>query len=319
MYRKGSVNRPNEEPYRAGIYAGLSVERRKNSIFDSIDNQLILLRSYVKNAPYLTPAKEYTDSSRTDTGLARQGFFRMVIDALTGEIDCIIAKDFSKFGGYCPETDEYLKKILPSVGIRVIVITDENDNINADKVDDGAAISLERLVNEAYKETVSKIISTAIRMKQRQGKFMGSQAPYGYMKNPEDKHHLIIDPEAGPIVVRIFECGAKGMGNREIARMLNEDDVASPARYRYEKGLTGNKKYAHSLWNVSTIAVMLANPIYIGDMGQSTQRTDMNMSTQECQPQKLEHIYVSGTHEPIVCRELFKQVQARIGERQQKG
>lgn len=165
---------------------------------------------------------------------------------------------------------------------------------------------------------MSKKISTAIDIKQRQGKFIGSRAPYGYRKSPEDRNQLIVDKEASPVVARIFECKAAGMGNGAIARMLNGEGIASPMRYKYEKGLTKNKRYADGLWNDSTIAAIILNPVYIGDMEQGIQKEAMYMGIKKHKPEKSERIYVAGTHEPIVSRELFDKVQELVEERKQK-
>ena len=121
-----------------------------------------------------------------------------------------------------------------------------------------------------------------------------------------------------PVVVRIFECKARGMGNASIAKMLNEEGIVSPMRYKYEKGLTKNKRYAESLWNDGTIAAMIVNPVYIGDMEQGIQKEAMYMGIRKHKPQKSGRIYVEGTHEPILSRELFDRVQNLIEERKQK-
>ena len=165
---------------------------------------------------------------------------------------------------------------------------------------------------------MSKKISTAIDIKQRQGKFIGCRAAYGYMKSPEDKNQLIVDREVSHIVVRIFECKAEGMGNGSIAKMLNDEGIASPMRYKYEKGLTKNKRYAESLWNDGTIATMIVNPVYIGDMEQGTQKEAMHMGIKKHRIKKEDRIYVPGTHEPVVSRELFDRVQKLVEERKQK-
>ena len=108
------------------------------------------------------------------------------------------------------------------------------------------------------------------------------------------------------------------MGNASIAKMLNEEGIASPMRYKYEKGLTKNGRYADSLWNDGTIAAMIVNPVYIGDMEQGIQKEAMYMGIQKHKPQKSGRIYVEGTHEPILSRELFDKVQNLIEERKQK-
>lgn len=304
--------------YRTAVYARLSVEDSKNPDCDTIENQLSLVRNYVESKPYLRQTAEYIDNGVSGTRFDRPEFMRMVADMRAGEIDCIVVKDLSRLGRNYLEAGDYLEKIFPFFGVRFIAVTDGYDSINPNTAEDGLIVSLKNLINEAYAKDMSKKISTAIDIKQRQGKFIGSRAAYGYMKSPEDKNQLIVDREVSGIVVRIFECKARGMGNASIAKMLNEEGTASPMRYKYEKGLTKNKRYAESLWNDGTIAAMIVNPVYIGDMEQGIQKEAMYMGIRKHKPQKSGRIYVEGTHEPILSRELFDRVQELVEERKQK-
>ena len=304
--------------YRTAAYARLSVEDSKNPDCDTIENQLSLVRNYIEEKPYLTQTAEYIDNGVSGTRFDRPEFTRMVNDMRAGKIDCIVVKDLSRLGRNYIETGDYLEKIFPFFGIRFIAVTDGYDSITSSAADDGLIVPLKNLINEAYAKDMSKKISTSLSIKQRQGKFIGSRAAYGYMKSPEDKNQLVIDREASPVVARIFECKAAGMGNGAIARMLNEEGIASPMRYKYEKGLIKNQRYADSLWNDGTIAAMIINPVYIGDMEQGTQKEVMHMGIKKYKPQKSERIYVAGTHEPIIDRKLFNKVQELAGERKQK-
>ena len=316
---KDAVNPAQEmKVYRTAAYARLSVEDSKNPDCDTIENQLSLVRDYIASRPYLTQTAEYIDNGVSGTRFDRPEFTRMVNDMRAGEIDCIVVKDLSRLGRNYLETGDYLEKIFPFFGIRFIAVTDGYDSTASSAADDGLIVPLKNLINEAYAKDMSKKISTAIDIKQRQGKFIGCRAPYGYQKSPEDKNQLIVDKEASPVVVRIFECKAAGMGKGAIARMLNEEGIASPMRYKYEKGLTQNRRYADVLWNDSTIAAIILNPVYIGDMEQGIQKEAMYMGIKKHKPEKSGRIYVAGTHEPIVNRELFDQVQELVEERKQK-
>lgn len=304
--------------YRTGIYTRLSVEDSKNPGCDTIENQLSLVRNYIEGRPYLVRTAEYVDNGVTGTRFDRPEFMRMIEDVRAGEIDCIVVKDLSRFGRNYLETGEYLEKILPFFGTRFIAVTDGYDSAESNVTEDGLIIPLKNLINEAYAKDMSKKISTALNVKQRQGKFIGCRAAYGYMKSPEDKNLLVVDREVSHVVLRIFECKAKGMGNASIAKMLNGEGIASPMRYKYEKGLMKNKRFADSLWNDGTIAAMVVNPVYIGDMEQGTQKEAMYMGIRKYRPRKSERIYVEGTHEPVVSRELFDKVQKLVEERKQR-
>lgn len=304
--------------YRTAVYARLSVEDSKNPDCDTIENQLSLVRNYIESKPYLRQTAEYIDNGVSGTRFDRPEFMRMVADMRAGEIDCIVVKDLSRLGRNYLEAGDYLEKIFPFFGVRFIAVTDGYDSINPNTADDGLIVPLKNLINEAYAKDMSKKVSTAIDIKQRQGKFIGCRAAYGYMKSPEDKNLLIVDREVSHIVVRIFECKAEGMGNGSIAKMLNDEGIASPMRYKYEKGLTKNKRYAESLWNDGTIATIIVNPVYIGDMEQGTQKEAMHMGIKKHRIKKEDRIYVAGTHEPVVSRELFDKVQELVEERKQQ-
>ena len=318
MQNAGVQAKTEMKLYRTAVYARLSVEDSKNPDCDTIENQLSLVRNYIESKPYLRQTAEYIDNGVSGTRFDRPEFMRMVADMRAGEIDCIVVKDLSRLGRNYLEAGDYLEKIFPFFGVRFIAVTDGYDSINPNTADDGLIVPLKNLINEAYAKDMSKKISTAIDIKQRQGKFIGCRAAYGYMKSPEDKNLLIVDREVSHIVVRIFECKAEGMGNGSIAKMLNDEGIASPMRYKYEKGLTKNKRYAESLWNDGTIATMIVNPVYIGDMEQGIQKEAMHMGIKKHIIKKEDRIYVAGTHEPVVSRELFDKVQELVEERKQQ-
>lgn len=110
---------------------------------------------------------------------SRPEFMRMVADMRAGEIDCIVVKDLSRLGRNYLEAGDYLEKIFPFFGVRFIAVTDGYDSINPNTAEDGLIVPLKNLINEAYAKDMSKKISTAIDIKQRQGKFIGSRAAYG--------------------------------------------------------------------------------------------------------------------------------------------
>ncbi|MCI8938225.1 MAG: recombinase family protein [Lachnospiraceae bacterium] len=309
--------------YHTAIYLRLSredgdVAEGNRLVSNSISNQKALIMDFLKSHTEIEVHSVYADDGYSGVNFDRPEFMRMVADMRAGEIDCIVVKDLSRLGRNYLEAGDYLEKIFPFFGVRFIAVTDGYDSINPNTAEDGLIVPLKNLINEAYAKDMSKKISTAIDIKQRQGKFVGSRAAYGYMKSPEDKNQLIVDREVSGIVVRIFECKARGMGNASIAKMLNEEGIASPMRYKYEEGLTKNKRYAESLWNDGTIAAMIVNPVYIGDMEQGIQKEAMYMGIRKHKPQKSGRIYVEGTHEPILSRELFDKVQKLIEERKQK-
>lgn len=307
-----------ENIYRTALYARLSVEDSKTPDSDTIENQVNLLREYVKDKPHLQVTEEFVDNGVTGTRFDRPEFTRMIGCMRKGEIDCIIVKDLSRLGRNYLEAGDYLEKIFPFFGVRFIAVTDGYDSLFSKPSEDGLIVPLKNLINEAYAKDVSKKIETAIAIKQDKGEFVGSHAPYGYRKSPENKNRLVVDDEVRQVVVNIFEWKAAGLGYAAIARKLNEAGVPSPSRYRYLKGLTRNPRFENVRWGDSTIQCILTNPVYMGDMEQGLTKRAIHKGISFQRVAKEERPYVYNTHEPIVSRELYGRVSSLLEEGRRK-
>ena len=120
-----------------------------------------------------------------------------------------------------------------------------------------------------YARDISRKINGSLEILRREGKFLGSLAPYGYNKSPEDKHKLVIDPVAAAVMRNIFTWLLEGWSDYKIARHLNNEGIPAPGRYRFEQGILKSKKAENSrLWCRSFISRMVRNPVYTGDMVQ---------------------------------------------------
>ena len=214
--------------YRTALYARLSADEHCRAEGTTIDNQLYLLREYVKDKPYLQVVDEYYDDGVTGTKFDRPDFNRMIADMRAGKIDCIIVKDLSRLGRNYLEAGDYLEKIFPFFGIRFVAITDGYDSSCPNLTEDGLIVPLKNLINDIYAKDLSRKVSSAFLMKQKQGKFIGMSAPYGYMKSPEDHNKLIVDEDVREIVWNIFHWRAEGESLTTIARRLNDCDIPCP-------------------------------------------------------------------------------------------
>lgn len=300
--------------YRTALYARLSADEHCRAEGTTIENQLYLLRDYVKDKPYLQVVDEYYDDGVTGTKFDRPDFNRMIADMRAGKIDCIIVKDLSRLGRNYLEAGDYLEKIFPFFGIRFIAITDGYDSSCPNLTEDGLIVPLKNLINDIYAKDLSRKVSSAFLMKQKQGKFIGMSAPYGYMKSPEDHNKLIVDEDVREIVWNIFHWRADGESLTTIARRLNDYDIPCPTRYKYLRGWVKSVRSKSGLWTVSTLARVLENPVYIGDMEQGIARTALYKGMKTTRMPVEERIYVKNTHEPIVEREIFD----KINEQRQK-
>lgn len=294
--------------YRTALYARLSAEEYKRSAGTTIENQLCLLREYVKDKPYLQVEGEYLDDGVSGTRFDRPDFMRMVGDMRGGKIDCIIVKDLSRLGRNYLEAGDYLEKIFPFFGVRFIAVTDGYDSASPDVTEDGLIVPLKNLINDIYAKDLSRKISSAFYIRQKQGKFVGASAPYGYVKSPEDHSRLVVDEDVRDIVWHIFHWRADGESLTAIIRRLNDNGIPCPSRYKYLKGWVKKDRSQSGLWTVSTLSEVIRNPVYAGDMEQGINKTALykGMGTRKMPAE--ERLYVKDTHEPIVEREIFDKV-----------
>lgn len=225
-----------------------------------------------------------------------------------GKLNCIVVKDMSRLGRNYAEcgyyTDEYFKRM----DVRFFAL---NDGI--DTRDDNDMIPFHHVVNEIYPKQVSRKVRQVKAASARQGKFMGSQAPYGYEKSPHDKHILIIDPPAAAVMRRIFSEFANGFSARAIAMRLNAEGMDSPRFYHYAKtGKPNPLTEEKNCWGSATISQLLRNRAYLGDMVQGKRAVVSYKVKQRRCIDPDEWIVVEGTHEALIDRDTWDRVQGRL-------
>ena len=250
------------------------------------------------------------DNGFTGTDFERPEFNRMLKDARDGRINCIVVKDLSRLGRNYVEAGDYIEKVFPFLGIRFIAVNDHYDSDSLTSGDELGA-SLKNVVNDVYAKDISRKVGTAMKQKRLRGEYIGNYAPYGYLKDPKDKNHLIIDQEIAPIVVEIFELRARGNGINTIARILNERDIPSPGRLRYERGIitNNNKKGSGLLWSRHVLSDLLKNVVYIGNLAQGRSASCLYKGIPFHWTEESEWDLVENTHEAIISLELWKRVQ----------
>jgi hypothetical protein len=294
--------------YQVGFYLRLSDKEAKDRDSESIENQFALLKDFIKNKPDLRLISTFTDDGKTGTNFRRSGFEQMMDEVRSGRINCIIVKDLSRFGRNYLEAGHYIEHVFPFLNIRFIAVTDGFDTLTATPAQLSYLIPLKNIMNENYARDISKKERSAKKVLRKKGCFLGAYAMYGYEKT-SDKHVIGVDPEAAVHVKTIFDLCEKGYSDSAIAKYLNERKVLCPARYKYEKGIVKNAKYANkSGWYPQTIAGILTSRVYIGDMVQGARRSKEIKGKKEVVP-KSEWDIVSGTHEAIISKEQFDRVQ----------
>ena len=294
--------------YQVGFYLRLSDKEAKERDSESIENQFALLKDFIKNKPDLRLISTFTDDGKTGTNFRRSGFEQMMDEVRSGRINCIIVKDLSRFGRNYLEAGHYIEHVFPFLNIRFIAVTDGFDTLTATPAQLSYLIPLKNIMNENYARDISKKERSAKKVLRKKGCFLGAYAMYGYEKT-SNKHVIGVDPEAAVHVKTIFDLCEKGYSDSAIAKYLNERKVLCPARYKYEKGIVKNAKYANtSGWYPQTISGILTSRVYIGDMVQGARRSKEIKGKKEVVPMS-ERDIVSGTHEAIISKEQFDRVQ----------
>lgn len=254
--------------HRVGIYLRLSRDDgNSNAESMSIVTQKQMLTDYVKERGWdLT--ETYIDDGYSGTTFDRPAFQRMLKDIEHGYIDCVITKDLSRLGRNYAKTGYYTEEYFLEHGVRYIAV---NDNVDTMK-DDNDIAPFKNILNEMYAKDISRKIRSARAVSARQGKFLGSKPPFGYIRCPTDKHKLIIDEKPAQIISRMFDMFASGDSGRHISDVFNNEGILSPRAYYYQQIGRENPLNESMTWNSNTVMQLLRNPVYIGNMVQGKRR-----------------------------------------------
>lgn len=226
----------------------------------------------------------------------------------------MIVKDLSRLSRNYTDAGNLIENLFVRLNVRFISLAEGVDSYrNPDSVSN-IIVPITNVMNDQYCYQTSKKIRQVFDMKRRNGEFIGSYAPYGYVKDPGDKHALLVDPEAAEVVKSIFSMFLSGMNKRGITYYLNDHGVLCPTAYKKQQGLKYNAPNAQSnpMWSTITIDTILKNRVYVGDMVQGRQRVkSYKIHIQERVPEE-EWFIVENTHEAIIDRETFDKVQGLL-------
>ncbi len=295
--------------YETAIYARLSREDNLNQS-DSIENQIALLESYISDRPYLRLVDSFVDNGYTGTDFDRPEWQRLMEAVQDKKINCIIVKDLSRLGRNYIETGEFLEKICPFFGIRFIAINDGFDTDTVE-VNDQLSVSLSNIINDYYAKDISRKVSSALRNKMEDGEYIGAWEKYGYIKSPENKHQLVVNPETAPIVQMIYTWRCEGMSYLGINKKLNDMGIPSPGQYKANRGIVtnNNQKSRVILWNKHMVTDILRDITYLGHLAQRKSAQSLYAGIPFHRAEEQDWIIVENTHEPIIDKDLFDKVQ----------
>ena len=203
-----------------------------------------------------------------------------------------------------------MEKVCPFIGLRFIAVNDNYDS-EALTSNSGLAASLSNIINDFYAKDISRKVFSALRTKMENGEYIGAWEKYGYLKDPDNKNRLIVNPETAPVVQQIFLWRSEGMSYMGINRKLNEMDIPSPGQYKADRGIVtnNNQKERKILWNKHIVTDILKDITYIGHMAQRKTTQCLHKGISYSRVNEEDWVIAYNTHEPIIEQELFDKVQ----------
>ncbi len=302
--KKGDVSMP-----KVALYCRLSVEDGTGEESESIRNQRLLLISYAqKNGWEIYDVYEDEDYSglRED----RPAFCRMIADAKNRRFEIILCKTQSRFTRSASTAEIYLHERFPLWGIRFVTVV---DGVDTAKRENKKARQINSLVNEWYCEELSENIRSVLRKKMELGQFLGNYAPYGYEKDANDRHHLVICNEEATVVRYIAELYLSGLSCKKIAVQLSLENIPTPSQQKQSRGQDLGRRPC-SQWGSGTVRKILTNPVYIGHMVQGKEQKVSFKSQKTIEVPRQRWVVVEHTHEAILSEKTFANIQKKMDQ-----
>lgn len=280
----------------------------------SISGQRDLIDGFIANHPELKHAQisEFSDDGFTGMNFERPGVKRLLDGVKRGEVQCIVVKDFSRFGRNYIEVGDYIEQIFPFLRVRFISINDGYDSAARPNSAGDVSIAFKNLCNDYYCKDLSRKVKSGVRTKWQAGKYISSYEVYGYRKSAEDKHKLVIDQTASPIVRRIFDMALTGHTPVQIAKSLNVDGVPSPMVYLSQKRGIRTWSGKEQMWTNTKIIHILRDIRYTGTLTQGMYAACELGSDRIRKTDKSEWYITEGAHELIISKEDFEQAQGSV-------
>lgn len=306
------------EQENGAIYCRLSQDDGSAGESGSIQTQKTLLTQYCKEHG-IHIADYYCDDGWSGTNFERPEFKRMINDIESGRINTVIVKDLSRFGREYAQMGLYIEHYFEQKGVRFIAVAEGIDSKNGL---DNLMLPMTNVINSLYARQASTKTKVAHRARAGSGMYMGSHAPFGYQKDPKDRHHLIVDPDAADVVKDIFQMFADGIGYVRMTKILRERKVLNPQAYFNQNNpdYYKNSDYWRKPfdWHATSVRVILNNPVYLGNVVFGRTKTKGFFDKQRIEADESEWIVKENTHEAIITRELWDTVHQMMKARRRE-
>ena len=320
-----TVAPPKEETEMSGatnkitaLYCRLSQEDARAGESLSIENQKAILTQYAKEHRFPN-LQFYVDDGYSGTNYDRPGFQSMMDDVQAGKVGVVLTKDLSRLGRNSALTGLYTNFTFPENGVRYIAINDNFDTADQTSINNDFA-GIKNWFNEFYARDTSRKIRAVNKAKGERGVPLTVHVPYGYVKDPADKHHWIVDEEAAAVVKRIFDLCMEGRGPQQIANQLKADKVLTPTAYKKRQG----QKTPHAEpenpyeWQDSTVVNILERREYTGCTVNFKTYTNSIWDKKQHETPKDQQAIFPDTHERIIEDDVFEKVQMIRQQRHRK-
>ena len=296
----------------AALYCRLSRDDGNTGESMSIWSQKAMLKQYAEQNN-IAIYDYYIDDGYSGTNFERPSFKKMITDIENGRINCVITKDLSRLGRNYLQSGAYIEMYFPQKNVRYIAITDGIDTSKSGETD---IMPFKNILNEMYAKDTSKKVKSAIQSRMKEGTYIGSNAPFGFKKDPTDKHKLIIDEEVRYIIELIYKLCLEGKGTQLISQEMMDRKIPRPSAFveNADKlyNLTEKNKY---VWTHRMVLSILRDPVYCGNMARNKRPTLSFKNSKRLYVPKENYIFVKDTHEGIISEEVWKQVQDMIDKR----
>lgn len=294
--------------WKFGTYQRRSFDDGEAEESNTIINQRKIIEDYLIDKKDIAVYKEYSDDGFTGTDFYRPGFQKMMEDITRGKINGVIVKDLSRIGRNYIEVGDFIDEIVPRYNLRLIAINDNIDSYLNPECMNNIDIPIRNLMNENYAKDASKKMRSSLIASKKSGNFIGNIAPYGYLKDPDDYHKLIIDKEVADIIKYIFSQVLEGKSKTEIAEILNRKHIPTPSKYLNSKY---NKKVVNEgeKWTTMILDTILKNKVYEGTLIQNKVGRISHKIHNKVRKSENEWIINEEIHKPIIKPDIFNQVQ----------
>ena len=308
-----------KQPYNTALYMRLSRDDENYGDSVSIETQRTILQQYAKEQE-LHVVGEYIDDGWSGTTFDRPNFKRMMDDVDAGRVNCIVTKDLSRFGRDHIMVGYYLEYEFPEKQIRYIAVSENEDT----KKGLSDFVPFKNLFNEWFAKDTSRKVKTALHAKYAAGERTFTYAPLGYIRHPEIKNAIVIDVETRWIIEKIFDLAYHGAGAAKIARVLVDEHVPTAGWLNYQRygtfahiyeGQPEEKSYA---WTLAQVKSILKDETYIGNSVHNKQTNISYKNKKKVRKPEEEWFRVENTHEAIISKKVFEQVQEQIASRRRQ-